>query len=86
MSKNIKFLSILAVLTMLALTLVTPARAFDSRTGDTVIIAKGEVINDDLYVTATTIVLDGTVKGDLGAVGPLPPGKPSPSTAWLMAT
>jgi cytoskeletal protein CcmA (bactofilin family) len=69
MSKNIKFLSILAVLTMLALTLVTPARAFDSRTGDTVIIAKGEVINDDLYVTATTIVLDGTVKGDLVAFG-----------------
>ena len=69
MSKTIKLLSIFAALTLLALAFVTPARAFDSRTGDTVIIEKGEVIEDDLYVNASTIVLDGTVKGDLVAFG-----------------
>jgi cytoskeletal protein CcmA (bactofilin family) len=69
MSKTIKLLSIFAALTLLALAFVTPARAFDSRSGDTIIIEKGEVIEDDLYVTAGTIVLDGTVKGDLIAAG-----------------
>ena len=69
MSKTIKFFSIFAALTLLALAFVTPARAFDSRSGDTIIIEKGEVIEDDLYVTAATIVLDGTVKGDLIAAG-----------------
>lgn len=65
MSKTIKILSLFAVLTLLALTFVTPARAFDSRNGETVIIGKDEVIEDDLYINAATIVMDGTVKGDL---------------------
>ena len=69
MSKTVKLFSIFAALTLLALAFATPARAFDSRTGDTVIIAKDEVIEDDLYISATTIVLDGTVKGDLIAFG-----------------
>jgi len=69
MSKTIKLLSIFAALTLLALAFVTPVRAFDSRSGDTIIIEKGEVVEDDLYVTAATIVLDGTVKGDLIAFG-----------------
>ena len=69
MSKTIKLLSIFAALTLLALAVVTPVRAFDSRSGDTIIIEKGEVVEDDLYVTAATIVLDGTVKGDLIAFG-----------------
>lgn len=69
MSKTFKILSVLAALTLLALAFATPARAFDSRSGDTIIIEKGEVIEDDLYITAATIVLDGTVKGDLVAAG-----------------
>lgn len=69
MSKTFKLLSLFAALTLLALAFATPARAFDSRSGDTIIIEKGEVIEDDLYVTAATIVLDGTVKGDLVAAG-----------------
>jgi len=60
-----KFLSVFVLATLLALTLSTPAYAFDGRGGDKVVIASGEVINDDLYVGAQEFVLDGTVKGDL---------------------
>jgi len=45
------------------------ARAFDGRSGEKVVIEAGEVIEDDLYVTANEFVLDGTVKGDLIAFG-----------------
>ena len=69
MPKTYKLLSVFAVLTLLALAIVTPARAFQSREGDTIVIKKGEVVNDDLYLFAQTIVVDGTVKGDLIAFG-----------------
>ncbi len=55
-------LGLLAV--MLAVT-ITPVYAFEGQTGDIVTIAAGEVIDDDLYVTAQTFTLDGTVTGDL---------------------
>jgi cytoskeletal protein CcmA (bactofilin family) len=54
---------------MLALTFATPALAFEGRGGDTVVVAAGEVIDDDLYVGATTFTLEGIVNGDLFAVG-----------------
>ena len=69
MSKTIKFLSLFAVLALLALAIATPARAFDSREGDTIIIEKDEVIEDDLYLFAATIVVDGIIKGDLVTFG-----------------
>lgn len=53
------------LLATLALSVVTPALAFDGRSGDDVKVAAGEVINDDLYVTGQTLVMDGTVKGDV---------------------
>lgn len=59
------FLSVLVLMTLVALTFATPARAFDGRSGDRVIVASGEVVNDDLYVGATEFILDGTVNGDL---------------------
>jgi cytoskeletal protein CcmA (bactofilin family) len=43
--------------------------AYDGREGDNVVIKGDEVIEDDLYVSAGTFVLDGTVKGDLFVVG-----------------
>ena len=46
---------------MLALVFVTPARAFESRNGENIIIGKEEVIDDDLYTNAATVVVDGTV-------------------------
>ena len=60
-----KFFSIFCLIALLALAFATPAKAFDGRSGENVEIKTGEVIVDDVYVTASTFVLDGTVKGDL---------------------
>ncbi len=65
MKFTIRILSVFALVSLLALTFARPAAAFDGRSGDTVTIKAGEVINDDLYVTANEFVLDGTVNGDL---------------------
>jgi cytoskeletal protein CcmA (bactofilin family) len=56
---------------VLALLLLTggQALAFEERTGQTVVIEEGQVINDDLLVTAADFTLNGTVKGDLIAFG-----------------
>ncbi len=64
-----KFISIFSLIAILALAFATPAQAFDGRSGDKVVIGKGEVIEDDVYVTANQFVLDGTVKGDLIVFG-----------------
>jgi cytoskeletal protein CcmA (bactofilin family) len=45
------------------------ASALEQRTGQTVVIEAGEVINDDLLVTAENFVLNGTVKGDIIGFG-----------------
>jgi cytoskeletal protein CcmA (bactofilin family) len=65
MKRTRRFVSVSVLAVLLALTLITPVYAFDGRSGDRVIIAAGEVINDDLYVAAQEFVLDGTVNGDL---------------------
>ncbi len=57
------------LLGMIALSAALPAAAFEGRSGDEVVIAAGEVIDDDLYITATTIRVDGRVTGDLVALG-----------------
>jgi cytoskeletal protein CcmA (bactofilin family) len=41
------------------------------RTGDTVVIAAGETVSNDLYAAAGTVQVDGTVDGDLVATGGL---------------
>jgi cytoskeletal protein CcmA (bactofilin family) len=64
-----KFLSVFVLAALLALTFSTPVYAFDGRGGDKVVIAAGEVVNDDLYVGAQEFVLDGTVNGDLIVFG-----------------
>ena len=69
MSKTHKIFSILVLLALVTLTAVTPAYAFDGRSGDTVVIQSGDVINDDLYVGANQFTLDGTVNGDVIAGG-----------------
>jgi cytoskeletal protein CcmA (bactofilin family) len=54
---------------LLLLPLARPARAAESRTGETIVIAAGEVVDDDLYVTANRFVLNGTVTGDVLVLG-----------------
>jgi cytoskeletal protein CcmA (bactofilin family) len=58
------FVSLVLALAISA-SFVGPALAFDPRSGQEVVIPAGETINDDLYVTAASFTLDGTVKGDL---------------------
>jgi cytoskeletal protein CcmA (bactofilin family) len=67
-SRKYKFLSVLVLAAWLLLVLVTPASAYDGRSGDRVVIPAGETVNDDLYVTAAVFVLDGTVNGDVVAL------------------
>jgi cytoskeletal protein CcmA (bactofilin family) len=69
MNRASKLLFAFSLLALLLLTFTTPAGAFDGRSGEDIVIPSDEVIDDDLYVTAGTFVLDGTVNGDLIVVG-----------------
>ena len=69
MNRASKFFFVFSLLALLGLTFTTPASAFDGRSGENIVIQSDEVIDDDLYVTAGTFVLDGTVNGDLIATG-----------------
>ena len=69
MNQTRKFLFIFALAALLVLTLITPAQAFDGRSGDRVVIGSDEVVDDDLYVSAQEFVVDGTVNGDVIAFG-----------------
>ena len=64
-----KFFSVLMLLALITLAFATPAYAFDGRTGTNITIKEGETINDDLYVSAESFTLNGTVKGDVIAAG-----------------
>ncbi len=46
-----------------------PVFALDARSGSTVTIAKGEVVDGDLYVAGRTVIVDGTINGDFWACG-----------------
>ena len=67
MSKIHKLFSILTLFILLTITMVSPAYAFDGRSGDKIVIQAGDTINDDLYIGANEFVLDGTVNGDVVA-------------------
>ncbi len=69
MKRASKLFFMFSLLALLALTFTTPASAFDGRSGENIVIQSDEVIDDDLYVTAGTFVLDGTVNGDVIVVG-----------------
>ena len=69
MFKVHKILTALILLVFFSLTFASPARAFDGRSGDQVVISADEVVEDDVYVSAQVFVLDGTVNGDVVVVG-----------------
>lgn len=68
-NKYFRFTGIMLLVSLLMLFVSSPAMAFDVREGDSVTIASGEVVNDDLYFAGGDIVIDGTVNGDIFAVG-----------------
>jgi hypothetical protein len=61
--------TIFLLIALFSLAFATPARAFDGRSGDVVVIEADETIKDDLYVTANIFTLEGTVQGDLIVFG-----------------
>ena len=69
MNRIKKLISIISLLALSVLLFPTSALAFDGRSGDRVVVAADEVLDDDLYVTAREFVLDGTVNGDVIAAG-----------------
>jgi len=42
-----------------------PTHAAETRGGDNVVVGRDEVVEGDLYVSATTVTVDGIIKGDL---------------------
>jgi cytoskeletal protein CcmA (bactofilin family) len=64
-----KGLAVLAVLLLSLVWLAPVAWAVEFKGGEEVIIGPDEVIEDDLYVGAGTIKIEGTIKGDLVAAG-----------------
>lgn len=62
------FLFIGLALALLGL-LARPAHAADIRTGERVVVAADEVIDDDLIVSAQFVEINGTITGDLVATG-----------------
>ena len=56
---------LLTMVFILVLFFVPTALAGETRTGNTIEIAQGEVVADDLYVFANKVVVNGTIQGDL---------------------
>src|ERR687896_859613 len=52
-----------------SLLFVSSAWAIETRGGENVTIGADEVVEDDLYVAAQTVTVEGTVQGDLVAAG-----------------
>jgi cytoskeletal protein CcmA (bactofilin family) len=68
-TKRFYRLIVLALVVLLTFSIVTPALAFDPRAGETIVIDADEVIEDDLYLFANIITINGVVKGDVIAAG-----------------
>ena len=70
MVKNIfKGLVIIPILVLLVIFAASPTWAADLRGSDSIVIASGDVIDDDLYLAANRVVINGTVNGDVLCVG-----------------
>jgi len=59
----------LGLAAILILAFASPTRAAEFRSGDHVVIAADEVIDDDLFISGNKIEINGTVTGDLFATG-----------------
>jgi cytoskeletal protein CcmA (bactofilin family) len=64
-----RLLSLVVLVLLVGLVAVSTAHAMETRSGDRVEIGADEVVEDDLYVTANEVVVDGTIRGDLIAFG-----------------
>ena len=70
MNGKARWIGIMALAIMLlALAAGAPVNALDMRGGDEIVIESDEVIDDDLYLAARIITVNGTINGDLVAAG-----------------
>jgi cytoskeletal protein CcmA (bactofilin family) len=69
LSRFIRTLIIALLISIFILVMAVPVMAFEERSGTNVTIGSGEVVNGDLYLTATNITIDGTVNGDVFGLG-----------------
>jgi len=69
MKRTTKLFTLFTLLVLSTLVFVPAAYAFDGRGGDRIIIGKDEIINEDLYLGANEVIVDGTINGDLMAAG-----------------
>ena len=67
--RSIRIVSIMLLILIALMVLAPAAGAFEAMSGDTIVIGAGEVIEDDLYVGASTFTLNGTIRGDLIVAG-----------------
>ncbi len=63
------FFYLFAAAVLLSLLVISPVYAADMRSGNSVNIAAGETIDDDLYLAGENLIMDGTVNGDLVVAG-----------------
>jgi len=64
-------LGLAAIVGVVLMMVLFPATALaaDNRQGQTVTVGPNEIVNDDLYVAASTVDIQGTINGNLIAVG-----------------
>ena len=65
MKHKTRIVTLLSLFVLALLIFVPAASAFDNRGGEKVVVAKDEVINDDLFAGGNTVIVDGTINGDL---------------------
>ena len=68
-TKHLIGYSFFAAFSILAVAFPNAAAAFVIRTGDQVIVPKGETINETLLVAGQSVTIDGDVKGDVICAG-----------------
>jgi cytoskeletal protein CcmA (bactofilin family) len=69
MNRKSRIFTLLTLFALALFILVPATSAYDGRGGESVVVAKDEVIDDDLFAGANTVTVDGTVNGDLIAGG-----------------
>ena len=65
----IQCLAVMLIVMLVTVFAAVPVMAADLRGGDTITVASGEVVDDDLYVAGSDIIIDGTVNGDIFGAG-----------------
>lgn len=69
MKSTTKFFTLFTLFILAALVFVPTASAFDGRSNDKIMISASQVIDEDLYLAGTEVIVEGTINGDLMAGG-----------------